>query len=278
MSRVTALSLAILISLAPAVATPATPKVSVQLWSVKEAIKKDFKGTLRALADMGFQGVEFAGEFGPFATDPAGLKAFLDSLNLQVSGAHISFEQLNAKHFAQTVAFYRSLGCSLLIVPWDERAVDPQRVHIVAETLTALAPKLAPHGLQVGYHNHAQEFGAFNDSTFWDYLARSTPASVVLQLDVGWTTYAGKDPVTYVRRYPGRTLSTHFKAQLPPGTEGKLPIIGRDVIRWRDLIAASREVGGTRWFVVEQEDYPDGLTPLEAVRASKAGLDRYLSD
>ena len=86
------------------------PKVSVQLWSVKNGVSSDFKGTLQQLAKMGFQGVEFAGEFGEFANDPAGLKQFLNSLGLQVSGAHIHFDKLHADKFAQTVEFYRAIG------------------------------------------------------------------------------------------------------------------------------------------------------------------------
>jgi sugar phosphate isomerase/epimerase len=94
---------------------------------------------------------------------------------------------------------------------------------------------------------------------------------------VGWTTFAGKDPVEYVRRYPGRTLTTHYKVRLPEGTVGKLPFIGQDTIDWPALIKANTEVGGTLWLVVEQEEYPNGLTPLQAVKVSKDGLDKYLS-
>jgi sugar phosphate isomerase/epimerase len=84
------------------------------------------------------------------------------------------------------------------------------------------------------------------------------------------------DPVEYVRRYPGRTLTTHYKVRLPEGTKGKLPIIGQDTIDWPALIQANIEVGGTRWLVVEQEEYPNDLTPMQAVEMSKKGLDTYL--
>jgi sugar phosphate isomerase/epimerase len=252
------------------------PKVSVQLWSVKNQVSSDFKGTLRELAKMGFQGVEFAGEFGEFANNPAGLKQFLSSLGLEVSGAHIHFDKLTVDKFVQTVEFYRAIGTTLLIVPYDERAFSPNGVEQVVSELTALAKKLAPFGMQIGYHNHDKEFDAYQGTTYWDYIAQSTSDDVVLQQDVGWTTYAGKDPVEYVRRYPGRTVTTHYKVRLPEGTEGKLPIIGQDTIDWPALIKANIEVGGTRWLVVEQEEYPNGLTPLQTVALSKKGLDAYL--
>lgn len=253
------------------------PKLSVQLWSVKDDVKADFKGTLKKLANMGFQGVEFAGEFGEFKNDGNKLKDFLHSLGLEGSGAHIGFDQLNDANFDKTVEFYKAAGVDMLIVPWDERAWHPEGIKEVVKELNRLADKLAPHGLKTGFHNHDKEFNAFDESTYWDYLGENTSANVVLQQDVGWTTYAGKDPIAYVERFPGRTLTTHYKVKLPEGTVGKLPIIGQDTIDWLNLSKANIAVGGTLWFVVEQEEYPNGLTPLQAVKKSKEGLDRVLA-
>ncbi len=252
------------------------PKISAQLWSVKEDVKNDIEAALRQIAAMGFEGVELAGEFGSYADNPQGLKQLLDSLGLKVSGAHVGFEQFSAENFEKTLAFYRTLKCRLLIIPWDERSFDSQGVQVFVSDLLDLQIKLAPEGFRLGFHNHHQELASYQEATYWDYIAEQTPPDFILQQDVGWTTYAGKDPVEYVRRYPGRTLTTHFKATLPEGTQGKLPIIGRDTIDWPSLIKANIDVGGTRWFVVEQEDYPEGMTPMEALRASKEGLDEVL--
>lgn len=253
------------------------PQLSVQLWSVKNEVKSDFKNTLRKLAAMGFSGVEFAGEFGPFKNDAAGLKQYLDSIQLQTSGAHVSFEQLNSENFTNTVRFYQTLGAETLIVGWDERAWHPEGIKEVVALLNTIDKKLAPYGMKTGFHNHDQEFNAFNSETYWDYLAKNTGQNVVLQQDVGWTTYAGKDPVDYVKRYAQRTYTTHYKVRLPKDSTGKLPIIGLDTIDWLALLKANIEVGGTKWIVVEQEEYPDGLTPLETVELSKLGLDNYIA-
>jgi len=144
--------------------------------------------------------------------------------------------------------------------------------------LNELTIKLAPLGMKTGFHNHDKEFNEYNNSTYWDYLALNTSSEVILQQDVGWTTYAGKDPVEYVKRYPGRTITTHYKVRLPEGTEGKLPIIGQDTIDWLNLTKANIAVGGTLWIVVEQEEYPNGLTPLQAVEKSKLGLEKILQN
>lgn len=263
---------------ADAVIAVTVPKISVQLWSVKDQVKADIDDTLEQLAKMGFQGVEFANEFGPYKKDPKALKVKLTSLGLQGSGAHVSFEQLNEKNFSDTVSFYKALDVTSLIVPWDERAWSVENIDAIVGDLNALSEKLAAHGMQVGYHNHQHEFNDYRKSTFWDYMAINTKSNVIMQQDVGWTTYAGKDPAEYVYRYPGRTLTTHYKVKLPEGTEGKLPIIGKDTIDWTALIKANMEAGGTKWIVVEQEEYPNGMTPLEAVEASMQGLQSYLND
>jgi len=252
------------------------PKISVQLWSVKDEVKADFKGTLQQLANMGFSGVEFANEFGEFSGDAKAIKSVLDELGLQGSGAHISFEQLNDTNFEDTVAFYQTLGVNILIVGWDERAWHPEGIKEIVALLNKLDKKLAPLNMKTGFHNHDHEFNHFQGITYWDYLAQNTSQNVILQQDVGWTTYAGKDPIDYVNRYPGRTLTTHYKVRLPEGTEGKLPIIGKDTIDWLNLSKANMAVGGTLWFVVEQEEYPNGLTPLQTVEQSKIGLDNIL--
>jgi sugar phosphate isomerase/epimerase len=113
--------------------------------------------------------------------------------------------------------------------------------------------------------------------TPWDTIAGRTPQDSILQQDVGWTVFAGKDPVVLVKRYPGRTLTSHFKAKLAEGSTGK-PIIGQDRTDWPAVYAAARGEGGAEWIVVEQEEYPDGMRPLEAVAASLRGLQAVTGD
>lgn len=251
-------------------ASPLAPRIGVQLWSVKDEIRRDFEGTLTQLAALGFQGVEFAGEFGRYADDPAGLRAFLDKIGLRCASAHVGLAQFGDA-FEKTTRFYKALGCTDLIVPWEQRALTVEGSPQVAAELSALATRLAALGMRTGYHNHAQEMTGAEGRTPWDILARGTPKQVILQQDVGWTTFAGKDPVAYVKRYPGRSVSMHYKAKFAPGTSGT-PIIGQDRTDWAGLTAAATSVGGTAWLIVEQEEYPDGMGQVEAVGASLRGL------
>jgi sugar phosphate isomerase/epimerase len=97
-----------------------------------------------------------------------------------------------------------------------------------------------------------------------------------MQQDVGWTTYAGKDPIAFVNEYPGRTVTTHFKAKFVKGTDGT-SIIGQDKTDWEGLTKAVRSVGGTEWIIIEQEEYPNGMGQLESVAASMRGLQAVLA-
>lgn len=257
-------------------AAPDAPRLGVQLWSVKDEIRQDFKGTLAKIGQLGFQGVEFAGEFGPYKDDPGGLKAFLDGQGLRCAGAHLGFDALADARFEATTAFYKTLGCTNLIIAMDKRGASTAGSAAMSKELTALSARLAGKGMRIGYHNHAEEFAGKVGETPWDVIARGTPAAAILQQDVGWTTYAGKDPAAYVRRYPGRTVSTHYKAKFAAGTSGT-PIIGQDRTDWAGLTRAVRQEGGTDWIIIEQEEYPNGMGQLEAVAASLKGLQAVLA-
>lgn len=259
----------------PSSITNQVPPVSVQLWSVKNELKADFEGTIKHLANMGFNGVEFAGDFGPYKNKPKQLKAFLSQHGLSASGAHVGFEKLSEDNIQATLTFYQTLDVKFVIVPWDERAWHPTGVIELAEQLTTLSEQLKPYGLVIGFHNHDLEFNDYEGSTYWDYIAQHTPESVILQLDVGWVNYAGKDPIAYVKKYAGRTLTTHYKIRTK-ADDNVTPIIGQDNYNWAELIKTNMEVGGTKWLVVEQEEYPEGLLPIEAVAQSKLGLDKLI--
>lgn len=257
---------------------PTSPQLSVQLWSIKDDVAKDFEGTLKQLKAMGFQGVEFAGNFGPYANDPKGLKAFLEKTGLKASGAHVHFDKLSPENFDATVSFYKAIDCKYLIIPMDKRAFTTEGAKVVAAELEAIQKKLAPHGMHTGYHNHREEMVGDMGKTPWDVIGKNTAQAVVLQQDVGWTEVAGKDPVEFIKAYPGRTITTHYKASAPAEGNKEHPIIGQDTTDWKALITANKNVGGTLWLVVEQESYPEGMTPMQSVEASLKGLQKIIDD
>ncbi|TAP39341.1 sugar phosphate isomerase/epimerase [Alteromonas sp. KUL49] len=255
----------------------ASPKISVQLHSVRDQLSEDFEGTLRAIAEMGFDGVEFAGRYGKFQDDPEGLKAFLDELGLEVSGMHAGLPQLMGEKGERNIAFFKALGAKSVIIPHDKRVNNPEEIDALIADLLTISTSLERVGMQLGYHNHAKEFEPFNDETFWDYLAKNTPSNFILQLDIGWAIYAGFDPIALFKKYPGRTLTSHFKRRSYQGKPSTVPadtkiIIGTDESDWGAFVDAAHRYAGAQWIVVEQEEYPEGMTPLESVEASFNGL------
>ena len=247
------------------------PRISVQLYSVRDDCAKDFDVALAQIAKMGFVGVEFAGyhKYGGKAKE---LRKRLDELNLISAGAHIGTGSFRGEELQKTIEFHQILGSKFLIVPGDRDFTDPEKSKALAETFNKTAEVLKPLGMYCGYHNHKNEFNKDNGKTFWDLFAERTSKDVVLQQDCGWSAVAGNDPAELVRRYPGRTKITHFKPTVVKDEPGKKAIFGQDSVNWVSVLKACREVGGTEWITLEQEVYPDGKSPMECTELSLAGL------
>ena len=245
--------------------------IAVQLYSVRGDCKTDFDAALAKVAAMGFKGVEFAGYYG-YADKPAALRKRIDALKLKAAGTHIGLETLQGDALKKTIDFHKAIGCKYLIVPGNPAFTDPEKSKGLADTFNTLAETLKPLGMACGYHNHTGEFKTDGDKTYWDLFAERTSKDVILQQDCGWTFAAGFDPVEYVRKYPGRTKTTHFKPTVRKEDVGKKAILGQDAVDWRAVYEACAYKGGTKWIVVEQETYPDGKSPMECTKASLDGL------
>ncbi|HVR75331.1 MAG TPA: sugar phosphate isomerase/epimerase, partial [Planctomycetota bacterium] len=252
--------------------------IGVQLYSVRDFCARDFDAALKQVAGLGFEGVEFAG-YHKYDRDAGALKKKLDELGLKSAGTHIGAGSFVGDALKRTIDLHRTIGCSLLIVPGDGRFTSPDKSRELADLLNKAAEALKPEGMFCGYHNHTKEFGkAEGDKTWWDLFAERTTKDVVLQIDFGHAIYAGVDPVALVRKSPGRVKTTHIKGRLPKGTQGKKPFVGQDTADWKSILAACYEVGGTEWFSIEQEDYPDGKSSMECSKISLDGLRAILKE
>lgn len=249
--------------------------IAVQLYSVRRDCQQDFDAAIEQVAAMGFEGVEFAGYY-TYAGKASELGSRLRALKLEAAGTHISLETLQGDALKRTIDFHQAIGCRFLIVPSHAAFTDPDKSKALADTFNQLSETLKPLGMACGYHNHVGEFRKDGDKTYWDLFAERTGKDVILQQDCGWTFAAGLDPAAYIRKYPGRTRTVHFKPTVRQGETGKRAVIGQDSVDWPAVYAACASVGGTEWIVVEQETYPDGRTPMECTRESLAGLKQLL--
>jgi sugar phosphate isomerase/epimerase len=252
--------------------------IGLQLYSIRQDCQKDFDAALKWVAEQGFEGVEFAGYY-KYKDDPKGLRKKLDELKLAAAGTHIGAGSFTEENLKKTIEFHKTIGCRFLIVPGDGRFTKPDESKEFAAFMSKAAQALKPHGLFCGYHNHTQEHEKKDgDKTYWDLFAERTSKDVILQNDVGHTRFAGLDPVDVLKKHPGRTRTTHIKGRLPKDAPATAkPFVGQDTIRWKDLVTACYDVAGTEWFIIEQENYPDGKSPMECTKISLDGFKKILT-
>lgn len=244
-------------------------KVSLQLYSLRDAAKDDFLGVIRAAGKMGYDGVEFAGYFDHTADK---IKAVLGETGLECSGAHVPVSAFEPDKFAETVAFHQAIGCPYPIIPWipEEKRNTPEAALQTAQEMTALAEKLEPHGLRTGFHVHDGDVKPLsNGQSFWDIVAANTPDSFILQYDTCNGANGGADPLQPILDHPGRGVSLHLKG-FPAGTP-----VGEGGLDWPKIIDACRNVAGSEWIVLEHETYIN-MTPEEACQRCLDNVRRLL--
>ncbi len=232
--------------------------IALELYSIREDCKNDFPGSLVKVAQMGYDGVEFAGYHGLEAKQ---LRKILDDNGLRCFSVHTGLNTLTGDNFEPTVEFNKILGNRSLIVPGMPRMEGIQAWYDAAQRFNEIAAKLEAHGMRVGYHNHTREFVAADGKIPWEVFFDNTNKSVIHQLDVGHVLRAKADPAHYIKKYPGRTLSIHAKDYSP---DKEAVLIGEGVVKWPEIFALCESVGGIECYIIEQESYP--YPPMESVR------------
>ena len=241
--------------------------IGLELYSVRNDLDKDVYGTLKAVAKMGYEGVEFAG---PPKHSARVLRAILDEVGLVCCGWHTPFALVQDDKLAETIAFNKILGNRYVIIPGLPGNVTGSRANWrkVADFFNQLTDKLAPHGMVTGYHNHHTEFTPLEGEAPWDTFFGNAAPEVVMQLDTGNALHGGGLSVPVLKRYPGRAKSVHLKPYSPKLVKESErapfgPVIGDDEIPWAEVFRLCETIGGTEWYVVEYES--DAYPPLDAV-------------
>jgi sugar phosphate isomerase/epimerase len=261
--------------------------LAVQLYTLGAELDADFEGTLRRITELGFQEVEVAGLHG---REPRAFRDALRAAGLACHGAHVGIEALrgDAARHAGAVA---ELGAEYLISPdtmrdpcRDAKAADdvtPGRMTLddwrwFADTLNDLGAQVKRAGVQLGYHNHVDDFAVHDGVVAYDeLLQRTDPALVTMEIDCAWATVGGASPEGYLRRHPQRIRQLHLKdvqAGFEPGSMrgAELADVGSGVIDWQPILSAAK-AAGVRSYVVER-DPPFAGSPFESLRASRAHL------
>jgi sugar phosphate isomerase/epimerase len=256
--------------LAPSTKIP----VGLELYSVRDQLKKDPESTVRAVAKMGYQDVEFYAPYLEWSEDQAKqMRKLLDELGIHCYSTHNDEDSFSDSKIQKASELNKILGSRYMVLAWSDPKPDLDGWKKVAESLNNAAEKLAPSGLKVGYHNHDAEWKPVEGKRPIEVIASNTKPSVMLQLDVGTCLEAGADPVAWIKANPGRIRSIHCKDWSPDPNVGYKTLFGEGKADWKAIFQAAENQGGVEFYLIEQEGsrYPELETArrcLEAFRST----------
>jgi sugar phosphate isomerase/epimerase len=232
--------------------------IAAQLYTLRDIMPGDVEGTLRAVAGLGYRGVEFAGLHGLPASE---LRALLDELGLAVTSAHVALDLLE-RDFDGAIDTYRALGCPILVVPWLPEARRGDYAALGA-ALNRIGEGARAAGMRLAYHNHDFELRGQGGQSGLEILLETTdPALVGFELDCGWVAKTGGDPLALMRKLDGRLPLLHIK---DVAANGDWSEVGQGVVDYRPIVAAAPG-HGVEWLIVEQDT--TRRPPLESLEMS----------
>ena len=195
----------------------------IQMYSLRDITGEDLEGALRAVAEMGYKTVEFAGFFGHSAEE---VKGWLDKYGLRIVGTHSGWEDLR-DDFEGTVKYHKTLGNTRYIIPGADLGTR-EKLDAFIDFVNEIGPKLRAEGIELGYHNHAHEF---RTEEFGYHIHRELEekTDVFFEIDTYWAFVAGEDPVALLDRLGDRVRMIHLKDGTPDGNglalgEGSAPV------------------------------------------------------
>lgn len=237
--------------------------VALQLYTVRDQLRDDFAGTLKAVAQMGYPAVELAGYGGRSAKE---LKQLLDDLGLRVAGDHVGIDRLE-QDLGAVIDTSMELSNRYVVCPFvpESRRRDEAGWRQLATTLSTIGQKCGERGVQLCYHNHAFEFEPVDGTNGFELLfANSNPRYVQMELDVFWAKKGGDDPPAIMSRYPGRCPIVHLK-DMTADQQQTFAEVGEGTMDFQSIFRAA-PTGGASWYVVEQDRC--SRPPLESAQLS----------
>lgn len=237
--------------------------IGLQLYTLRDEMAQDAASVLQKVAEMGYEGVEFAGYYD---FSPEQFKKLLTSLSLKAIGSHVNMERLR-NHLEEEIAMNVAIGSRYVVCP----GINQEQRQALPETIVFFnkcSEQFASKGIAFGFHNHYVEFTeAYGDQIWFDaFLGNTSPNDMKSELDVCWVHKAGCDPIAYLEKYAGRVPLIHLKdiRNFADGTYQTLEL-GRGEMNLPAIIAAA-EQAGTEWLIVEQDDCD--LSALDSVKKS----------
>ena len=234
--------------------------VGLELWSVRKTLAKDLMGTVRAVGEMGYDGVEFFSSYTKWTPEYAKqVRKLLDDLSIRCYSTHNSRQTFSPENLPKAIELNKIIGSGMIVMASAGKVDGLDGWKKVAAELTSGAERMKSAGLGAGYHNHSAEFTPLDGKRPIEVIAANTPKEVTLQLDVGTCVETGNDPVAWINENPGRIRSIHCKDWSPAPGKGYKVLFGEGKAPWKAIFAAAEKVGGVRQYLIEQEGsrYPE---------------------
>ncbi len=265
--------------------------VGVQLYSVRNELAADFEGTLKAVREMGYDGVEFAGICDK---TPAEVRDLCKKYDLVPISAHVSIADMLAD--PDIFNKYKEIGCKYVAIPYipGEMRATTENYKERIEFIKGLCEQGTKAGITMLYHNHDFEFFKLDDGTYFlDKMYELIPANLLeTELDTCWVKVAGEDPCEYLKKYAGRAHIVHLKDFYKKGEKvsGMYELIGvkptesaatEEAFGFRPLghglqdmpaVVKTAEEIGAEWVIVEQDRPTPGAEPINEIKLSREFL------
>ena len=227
-------------------------KAGLQLYNFRRELKNDFKGAMREIAKLGFDGVEFATFYGDM--EPAEIAAFLKDLKLECAGTMFAPEAIRdpgnkVYDFARAL---NSPGVTHSIMTDFVAGYETIKADIAAAGKAAWQ-----NGFVFAYHNHWREFERIDGVPAMEkILAETDPVTVRMEADICWITRGGLDPAAFLRKYRSRINQLHVKDIGVADDASTTTELGKGIVDVKGAVQAAREIG-VEWFIYEQDNSAD---------------------
>jgi sugar phosphate isomerase/epimerase len=257
-------------------------KIGLQLYTLRNEMGKDAKGTLAKVAAQGYKTVETFG-YGNgkwFGMNAAELRAELKSLGLTTPSGHtfpasVFLQNGWEEKWKPAVADAKAVGQEYIVIPWMEEQyrTDINNFKKMAAVLNKAAEICKQAGIKLAYHNHDFEFAPLAGTNGFDVLLKETdPKLVFFEMDIYWVSKAGKDPLAFFSKYPGRFAMWHVK-DMDNTPQKNFTEVGSGVINFKKIFTYAKQ-SGMKYFFVEQDQCPGA--PLDSTAKSIAYLKKNI--
>ncbi|MFJ7976867.1 sugar phosphate isomerase/epimerase family protein [Peribacillus sp. JNUCC 23] len=245
--------------------------VALQMFTLREESSKDFTGTLKKVAELGYEGIEFAG-YGDLTTTE--LKVVMDDLGLRAAASHIPLIEMEAD-LTKIIDDQHRIGSNKLVCPYlpPERRTEEDYRELIT-LLNRFGDTCSKEGITLCYHNHDFELEKLSDgrTALETIFEETNPEWVKAEFDIYWLTRAGQNPLAWIKQYPNRTPLIHLK-DMTTDEERFFAELGTGGVDIESVLEKGEEAN-VEWWVVEQDR--SRRSPLESIEISMKYLKKRL--